>query len=248
MGCGEGANFTSSGGDAAFVSSDAAGIGDSRILDLRVGVANVKRIGSGTPRFAGGKMMSSAGSENRLEDRASSVPLLASAGIFAYLLLGTQALALYHFWLPGVPDAGMVPLSMLPSLLFFFLPYLDPIIFVTWLVACSVFLIPPAMMAFFAASLQARLLSSGVVLLANVYGSWEIWTSRMIYFHARPYSFEAGLATLARDSSFILLLSVVGLLLGHWARRHRTAAATAAATVAADAADRSPGIGGRRTR
>ena len=168
-------------------------------------------------------MTSSAGSGNATKDSAYRVLVVVAIGIYMYIGLGSLALNIYDSWLPGVPDAGRVPLSVLPSLLFFFLPYLDPFIFVAWLVACSTFLIPPAFMACFGRGLQALLLSSVVVLLANAYGAWEIWSSRMIYFHARPYSVEAGLANLARDTSFILLFSVLGLLVGYLTRKLLTA-------------------------
>ncbi len=151
------------------------------------------------------------------QDRRATL-LVGFVGVVAFLTLGLVTHALYRQWLPGVPDSGPVPFPVLPSLLFSYWSYFDPVILAVWLLACSVFFVPPALMVVLAERSWSKAIGFLLILFANAYGASAIWNIRMRYFYETPYSTEAGLRVLVRSTSFLLVLSLAGILLGFWLR------------------------------
>jgi hypothetical protein len=149
---------------------------------------------------------------------ASFLPIV--VGLAAYLLIGVVASSIYRALLPGVPDSGVVPLAVLPSLLLYYVGYLDPAIYLVWLISCSAYFFPSALAVVSSASRDGRRGGLIVVFLISFHALWSIWGSRAIYFSERHYSTVAGLWVTTRSYLPILVLSVGGLLLG-WRFRRR---------------------------
>lgn len=132
----------------------------------------------------------------------------------AYLVIGLSAVGMYGALLPGLPDSGPVPLPCLPYLLPFYFGYLDPVIILVWLAACSTFFVPPIAAVALVDSSRRWWEGLFVVVAANAYAAVAIWGSRMIYFYERPYTTGAGIRVLIQSHFVILVLSVAGLVLG----------------------------------
>lgn len=149
---------------------------------------------------------------------ASFLPTM--VGLAAYLLLGVFASSIYRALLPGVPDSGAVPFALLPSLLLFYVGYLDPAIYLVWLISCSAYFFPPALAVISSAS-RGRRWGGLIVVLISLHALWSIWGSRAIYFSERYYSTAAALWVTTRSYLPILVLSVAGVLFGWRFRRRR---------------------------
>jgi hypothetical protein len=131
---------------------------------------------------------------------------------------------LYLWWIPGIPDHGVVAVPVLPGLLFWYLvapAYHQPHVLTVWLLACSTYFVPAFVAGVLAERSRERLLSFLVVLVFLCLALLTVWNGRFAYFGEYPYTSGRALALTVRDWSVVVLVTALGVALGTLsARRH----------------------------
>ena len=145
--------------------------------------------------------------------------------VLLWVLLAGGSRLLYRIIIPEIPDAGMVPIAIVP---WFFFQYAmsESGNFVilemlgVWFLACTAYVVPQLYISLQQTTKKGVIAQIILFLLQSAYSAWIIWSIRGSFFFERKYSSTGAIGLLTPAFLWDVLLLLLGVIVGSLLRKY----------------------------